>query len=243
MSDHREVYSSQTRQTRTALTLSSASLLLFSTIAKPVADPVRIAPGYFTIEPIWLWPLLACATAYFLYSFIVAALYDKSDGITPKSLKIVADAKLEYFHAMEQFKTLTDKTLADIRHQWYSHGKLFDGHNEQDFEKIKEQLQTRNVRTINTLDNLAALHKHFTNTASIDASVKRLRDDVDRSYSFIQKQFDKYGKMHERLEKSVTSISYLKNHFTEFLLPCIFAIGIIVLSFINRGVPFVREIF
>lgn len=243
MSESREIYSQQTKQTRTALTLSTVTLFLFSTIAKPVAGSVKLPPGYFDFEPIWLWPLLAGAVVYFFISFFTSASYDKADGVSPNSLKIVADAKFEYVQSLEYFKQLTDKAFESVKMHGLAHKQQFQRVTDEDLSKIKHAINRLSDINQQIVPDIIEIRSRFTDTERIDKELESLRKDLDVQHSTLITHFNSFESLYEKLQASVQSISRFKHFWVEFFFPLAFAVVAIVFSFAKHGVMFYKFLF
>lgn len=82
-----EFYSAQTRQVKTAMVLSSATLLLYTIAGRPVNDFIKIPPGQFEIPADLLIYLFFLSALYFSASFFVSANYDKKFSEMPELAK------------------------------------------------------------------------------------------------------------------------------------------------------------
>ncbi len=110
MSDSKEFYTSQTRQTKTALMISSTTLLIYVVFGTPIAADVKLTPSPFTVPDFLIFFFLLFASVYFWFSYRISTNADIQRNKNRDVLPFLRDLK----DKLNQGPELIDEQVATM---------------------------------------------------------------------------------------------------------------------------------
>lgn len=230
-----EFYSAQTRQVKTAMVLSSATLFLYAVIGRPVSDEyIKIPPGQFEIPSAYLICLFFGSAIYFTASFFVSAKYDKRMAEIPELYKdisqLISGVENTQQDLLEAFVRIPSEIMK-------LDNKLFGEVSKINSSEIDTAIQTLNQPARNILTNL------------IDQI--KTRESIDKLHTEYQEKLGHYEKItlshlngirnsRKTIQGKAKGIAHFHNHRWEYQLPFYSCIGAILASLAHLVICFVK---
>ena len=207
-----EFYSAQTRQVKTAMVLSSATLFLYTLIGRPVEAEgyIKIPPGQYEIPSAFLIYLFFGSAIYFTASFFVSARYDQRMEEFPKLAKELRNvlAKLDGYR--NSLNGLHKYSASEVTEQF---NKIYDEAKEFDCESMKgaaDQIQGTQKILIKDAAN-------FINDLSRQTTYEQVYNEYKNSLSIMKADADSFFKdlpnKLEGFEKKTEGMARFHNHF------------------------------
>lgn len=221
-----EIYSGQTRQTRTALILFSTALALQTTVGDP-PDHYTVPPGFFTLPEWTLFWLLFVSSCYFLASFWYSARYDTElhpyiDQFSQLRTKIN-----EINESISDAQNSVTKFESDVSTYIKDEMKLIGGVNTSGLRRrVKVIKHEKTIAALNAIILIKTKINSLGRKSAGDQLTKKIRDPlryIDNAAS----------EALEILEKELTQVRGLRNfkiNSLEFRLPLIYSILMIAIA-------------
>lgn len=218
MADEHEVLRSQTRQSRTALTIFAASLYLLtrfgSSDAKITVHPFEVEVRYEDFLP-----LLTASTFYFLVSFVISYFYDKKYLEEEKPLAPLQRA----MGSLERVRTSLDKLQKEDKEFTSGlHKKTREIYQNYD-AAVEKEMNVENVaaeaRAI--YNECRDTMKNYTSELDLRKLSKQRTERIIDLLSETDKQFEAAKTEIDHFKQRFRGISNIKNNWLEFAAPVI----------------------
>ena len=231
MTDKREPYSAQTRQTRSALGLSSTTLFIYSLYGSFPNDKIYDHPGQFQIPIEVIGPALLFSTLYFLISFIVSARYDRIPTFSyalSRDIKTTLQSLNSAMQEFEHYKENAPQHVINIVQDLEAKIEKLDINT---LRKAQNNLQANTPHNKIVADTIKIL-EHVNSGKMKTEAVATLRGDIGTDWNNVQSKYAQLEQFADRLESKVTGISSAKNFYLELLAPTAGAVISIILFFL-----------
>ncbi|MEX6634575.1 hypothetical protein [Hyphococcus lacteus] len=224
-----EFYSAQTRQVKTAMVLSSATLLLYTIAGQPVNDFIKIPPGQFEIPSAYLIGLFFGSAIYFTASFFVSAKYDKRMAEIPELHQDILDIVDNLKKCRDVLRSLGQRMIAASEKQ---NDRIHESAKQVDWKKLKESGSAVDGNTKPLVDNAAELIKSLSDYHAIENINNNYRKQTDEIEQEAKSLFREIDEKISEFRKKTVGMAHFHNHFWEYQLPLFASLLSIPASFV-----------
>lgn len=175
-----DAFSPQTRQTKTALMLITASLFVFSTIGEPILkngerDGVQIVPWPYTVPESAFYVFLLIGAVYFWISFTLSATYEIRRFSYVDRLRGASDHFKACLVALDSFQRGTQKVIREKNSVLYEVQTRIENIDLNIFNDLQQKIASEYSEWRPTIQFVRELLDHLNN------SFLQFRRPVDRS--------------------------------------------------------------